>query len=69
MVDYERLPEKGTPLIFHGVYGTERREANNPSFFNPEEISVIEDYVVHLLTVSAANCQGMVYYHHLRYMY
>lgn len=52
MVDYERLPQKGVPLIFHGVSGTETRDPSNPSFFNPEEVSVVEEYVVHLLTVT-----------------
>ncbi|XP_035258113.1 RNA helicase Mov10l1 [Anguilla anguilla] len=34
---WSRLPTKGFPLLFHGVRGTEMREANNPSWFNPGE--------------------------------
>uniref|UniRef100_A0A6Q2X6F8 RNA helicase n=1 Tax=Esox lucius TaxID=8010 RepID=A0A6Q2X6F8_ESOLU len=34
---WSRLPTKGFPLIFHGVRGTEMREGNNPSWFNPAE--------------------------------
>ncbi|XP_036375537.1 RNA helicase Mov10l1 [Megalops cyprinoides] len=34
---WNRLPTKGFPLIFHGVRGTEMREGNNPSWFNPSE--------------------------------
>uniref|UniRef100_A0A8C7MRY4 RNA helicase n=1 Tax=Oncorhynchus kisutch TaxID=8019 RepID=A0A8C7MRY4_ONCKI len=34
---WSRLPTKGFPLIFHGVRGTEMREGNNPSWFNPGE--------------------------------
>ncbi|XP_022652559.1 putative helicase MOV-10 isoform X2 [Varroa destructor] len=50
MINYKELPELGVPLIFHGVSGTELREGDNPSFYNPEEISVIENYVTQLLT-------------------
>ncbi|KAJ8245693.1 hypothetical protein GJAV_G00273480 [Gymnothorax javanicus] len=34
---WSRLPAKGFPLLFHGVRGTEMREASNPSWFNPGE--------------------------------
>ncbi|KAG9342270.1 hypothetical protein JZ751_016772, partial [Albula glossodonta] len=34
---WSHLPTKGFPLIFHGIRGTEMREANNPSWFNPGE--------------------------------
>lgn len=51
MIDYARLPER-VPLIFHGVNGNEKREASNPSLFNPQEVAVIKDYVIDLLTVS-----------------
>ncbi|XP_030630697.1 RNA helicase Mov10l1 [Chanos chanos] len=34
---WNQLPTKGFPLIFHGVRGTELREGNNPSWFNPGE--------------------------------
>ncbi|KAM4618202.1 RNA helicase Mov10l1 [Polymixia lowei] len=34
---WKHLPNKGFPLLFHGVRGTEMREGNNPSWFNPGE--------------------------------
>ncbi|XP_056137671.1 RNA helicase Mov10l1 [Lampris incognitus] len=34
---WKELPNKGFPLIFHGVRGTELREGNSPSWFNPAE--------------------------------
>ena len=49
MLNWERLPTKGFPLIFHGVYGTDKREARSPSFFNPEEVAIVVDYVLDLL--------------------
>lgn len=47
---WDELPKKDFPIIFHGVVGQEAREGRSPSFFNPEEISVVHDYVVKLLT-------------------
>ncbi|XP_070828887.1 RNA helicase Mov10l1 [Chaetodon trifascialis] len=35
--EWKSLPKKGFPLMFHGVRGTEMREGNNPSWFNPVE--------------------------------
>jgi helicase MOV-10 len=46
---WEELPKKNFPIIFHGVVGQEVREGRSPSFFNPEEISVVHDYVVKLM--------------------
>ncbi|XP_078139377.1 RNA helicase Mov10l1 [Centroberyx gerrardi] len=37
LCQWKRLPKKGFPLLFHGVRGTEMREGNNPSWFNPGE--------------------------------
>ncbi|XP_013876270.1 RNA helicase Mov10l1 [Austrofundulus limnaeus] len=37
LCQWKSLPRKGFPLIFHGVRGTEMREGNNPSWFNPAE--------------------------------
>ncbi|XP_068460110.1 RNA helicase Mov10l1 [Clinocottus analis] len=34
---WKTLPKKDFPLLFHGVRGTEMREGNNPSWFNPVE--------------------------------
>ena len=45
---WEHLPQKGFPVIFHGVEGEEKQEGDNPSFFNPEEINCILKYVERL---------------------
>ncbi|XP_018494475.1 putative helicase MOV-10 [Galendromus occidentalis] len=58
LVMYEKLPAKGTPVIFHGVFGSELRESNNPSYFNPEEISVIVSYVRDLLSEKTKTFDG-----------
>ncbi|XP_068450132.1 putative helicase mov-10-B.1 [Clinocottus analis] len=47
--NWEHLPKKGFPLIFHGVMGKDEREANSPSFFNVSEIEVLVDYLTKLL--------------------
>lgn len=46
---WERLPLRGCPIIFHGVQGRDLRESCNPSYYNPEEIKVVVEYVVALL--------------------
>lgn len=46
---WEELPRKGCPLIFHSVLGRDLRESSCPSYFNPEEIKVVVQYVVSLL--------------------
>ncbi|KAM8916086.1 putative helicase mov-10-B.1 isoform 3-T3 [Spinachia spinachia] len=47
--NWEHLPQKGFPLIFHGVMGKDEREANSPSFFNVCEIHVLVDYLSKLM--------------------
>ncbi|KAM9361320.1 putative helicase mov-10-B.1 [Symphorus nematophorus] len=47
--NWEYLPKKGFPLIFHGVMGKDEREANSPSFFNVSEIEVLIDYLTKLM--------------------
>ncbi|XP_047452649.1 RNA helicase Mov10l1 [Mugil cephalus] len=37
LCQWKNLPKKGFPLLFHGVRGSEMREGNNPSWFNPAE--------------------------------
>lgn len=39
------LPQLGFPIIFEGVCGDDLRESTSPSFYNPQEISVLVDYV------------------------
>ncbi|XP_052403443.1 RNA helicase Mov10l1 isoform X3 [Carassius gibelio] len=45
---WNRLPTKGFPFIFHGVRGTEMREGNNPSWFNPAEAVQVMMYCCQL---------------------
>ena len=47
---WETLPKPGFPLIFHGVMGKDMREANSPSFFNPEEVVFVVDYIEAILS-------------------
>ncbi|XP_037306349.2 RNA helicase Mov10l1 [Pungitius pungitius] len=45
---WKTLPKKGFPLLFHGVRGTEMREGNNPSWFNPVEAVQVMIYCCQL---------------------
>ena len=38
-----------TPFLFHGVIGQDTRDASSPSFFNPEEVVTVVDYIKMLL--------------------
>lgn len=44
MCDWKDLANPKFPIIFHGVVGEEEREANCPSFFNAEEVSLVYEY-------------------------
>ncbi|XP_078276687.1 putative helicase MOV-10 isoform X2 [Rhinoraja longicauda] len=47
---WEHLPKKDFPLIFHGVLGLDEREEKSPSFFNVDEIDEVLLYLKYLLT-------------------
>ena len=47
---WENLPKKGFPLVFHSIMGKDMREEKSPSFFNPEEVSQVYNYVDQLLS-------------------
>ncbi|NXG23946.1 SDE3 helicase, partial [Grallaria varia] len=47
--NWEELPRRGFPIIFHGVRGEDQREEKSPSFFNTAEIEVLVDYLKKLL--------------------
>ena len=49
MLDWEELPNKKFPMIFHSVYGKDEREENSPSFFNIPEVETVERYLKKLL--------------------
>ncbi len=44
-LQWEHLPKKKFPMIFHSVAGKDQREARSPSFFNPDECAVVVEYV------------------------
>uniref|UniRef100_A0A3P9MID8 RNA helicase n=1 Tax=Oryzias latipes TaxID=8090 RepID=A0A3P9MID8_ORYLA len=46
--EWNSLPKKGFPLLFHGVRGTEMREGSNPSWFNPVEAVQVMMYCCQL---------------------
>ncbi|XP_077974074.1 putative helicase mov-10-B.1 [Styela clava] len=48
---WEELPNKDFPIIFHGVQGNQTKEKSSPSYFNPEEVKVVGDYVKKLLDI------------------
>ncbi|XP_035216479.1 RNA helicase Mov10l1-like [Stegodyphus dumicola] len=43
--NWDELPTKGFPIIFHGVKGEEFREENSPSWFNPTEVVQVTKYL------------------------
>ncbi|XP_045199389.2 putative helicase mov-10-B.1 [Mercenaria mercenaria] len=49
MVNWEHLPNKKFPVIFHSVFGKDEREESSPSFFNRDEISQVQKYLDMLL--------------------
>lgn len=49
MLDWEQLPNKNFPMIFHAVYGKDEREEYSPSFFNIPEVDTVERYLKMLL--------------------
>ncbi|XP_065103211.1 putative helicase mov-10-B.1 [Paramisgurnus dabryanus] len=51
--NWDPLPKKGFPVIFHGVLGKDDRESNSPSFFNTSEITIIIEYLEKLLLTQA----------------
>jgi helicase MOV-10 len=53
--DWEHLPTKGAPIIFHGLEGQDAREGNSPSWFNADEASQVLKYVQLLLDHTKKN--------------
>ena len=50
---WKELPKKGFPLIFHGIAGQDTREEKSPSFFNPEEVAKVVEYIGKLMEVKS----------------
>ncbi|XP_076313360.1 RNA helicase Mov10l1-like isoform X3 [Tachypleus tridentatus] len=42
---WDGLPKGGVPIVFHGVKGSDMREGNSPSWFNPSEVVQVVMYV------------------------
>lgn len=42
--NWEEIPRKGFPIIFHGVIGKDQQEKTSPSFFNPDEAIQVKKY-------------------------
>ncbi|XP_074646700.1 RNA helicase Mov10l1-like [Tubulanus polymorphus] len=49
MCDWEELPCKNFPVIFHGMRGEDMREGNSPSWFNPVEAVQVMRYLQSLV--------------------
>ncbi|KAF9003306.1 P-loop containing nucleoside triphosphate hydrolase protein [Cyathus striatus] len=47
--NYEELPKKKFPIIFHGLIGRDERESRSPSFFNIDEVTQVKKYILALL--------------------
>ncbi|XP_071447194.1 putative helicase MOV-10 [Hetaerina americana] len=47
---WDQLPKKGIPMIFHGVEGREERDNRSPSYFNTSEIHMVVFYLKEMLT-------------------
>lgn len=43
------LVDKDCPIVFHSVRGEDRRDKHSPSYFNPDEISVVKEQLLSLL--------------------
>ncbi|KIJ29274.1 hypothetical protein M422DRAFT_188705 [Sphaerobolus stellatus SS14] len=46
----EEIVSPGFPLVFHAISGKDMQEASSPSFFNPDEASLVKRYVDRLRT-------------------
>lgn len=46
---WDGLPNKNAPVVFHAVIGEDMQEAGSPSFFNPQEVSVVISYIKKLV--------------------
>ncbi|KAG8895100.1 hypothetical protein FRB99_000766 [Tulasnella sp. 403] len=47
-VDSSILATPGFPVVFHGIDGRDDREADSPSYFNIDELSLVVEYVERL---------------------
>mmetsp|Transcript_8990 Transcript_8990/g.19499 ORF Transcript_8990/g.19499 Transcript_8990/m.19499 type:complete len:748 (-) Transcript_8990:97-2340(-) len=61
-LNWEDLPKLGVPLLFHGIVGKDTREGNSPSWFNPDEVMQVCEYVRALLQPHALGRGGQQLY-------
>ena len=61
MLNWEHLPNKKFPLVFHSVLGIDEREADSPSFFN-RWVLYTSSYTMHSF-VSHKECLVFFLYH------
>jgi helicase MOV-10 len=54
-INWDHLPKRGFPIIFHGIVGEDTREANSPSWFNPDEAQIVKMYVDLLVNGTRTN--------------
>ena len=47
--NWDELPKKRFPLIFHSIIGKDQREGSSPSFFNIEEATQVKKYCLLLI--------------------
>lgn len=57
---WDQLPTRNFPVIFHGVNGTHARESNSPSWFNVDEIEVLDKYLDILLAKAPLLSIGLI---------
>lgn len=55
LTKWEHLPSQNFPIIFHGIQGADTREGNSPSWFNPDEASLVKHYVNLLVNETRTN--------------
>ena len=48
-MNFDGLPKRNFPLIFHGIVGKDEREERSPSFFNVDEVTLVKKYCVSLI--------------------
>ncbi|XP_053575160.1 RNA helicase Mov10l1 [Bombina bombina] len=64
LLRWDKLPQNGFPLVFHGIRGTEMREGSNPSWFNPSEAVQVMRYCCilakHVTTSVSAKDIGVI---------
>uniref|UniRef100_A0A0P4W405 RNA helicase n=1 Tax=Scylla olivacea TaxID=85551 RepID=A0A0P4W405_SCYOL len=58
LCNWEHLPRRQFPLVFHAVKGKDDREGTSPSFFNAQEVSAVIGWVKKLLDSKSPRIAG-----------